>query len=114
MENKRKPFGLPQKKNEYEDYKKRNVRIYTTTNGTALGKVDKITDEFLHLKPSMVNEGSYDNCGQLISRARIEKNIPTKVNIYSVQVIEPVSEGYLEGLANSINLDSAFKKIILS
>ena len=104
-------FGLPEKKeNEYEIYRGHPVRIHSTNN-SCLGIVSELYEGHLDLKPSMIHEGLVNPDGTNKSFARLEKNIPQRVNFHNINCVEPLSEGYLEKLIDSINSSrSNYKK----
>ena len=101
MENK--PFGFEKKKeNEFEIYRKRNARV-CTANNSRLGRVKDFKDGFLYLLPVLVQESTYDNEGKEKSFMRIETEIPTKIKLINIEIIEPISEGHMEKLVKNFN-----------
>jgi hypothetical protein len=101
MENQ--PYGLPEKKeSEYEIYRNHPVRIHLI-NDSCLGIVNGLYEGYLDLKPSMIHEGLINSDGTSKSFARLEKDIPQRVNFHNISHIEPLSKGYLEKLIDSIN-----------
>lgn len=102
--------------NEYQIYKDsgRPVRIYSTPNGTAIGIIDNVSSEFVYLKPSMINQGTYNFDGSLKNYSVVEKELPTKIKINAVTQIEPLEEGYMERLVQNLNFNAYPPKIIIT
>ena len=101
MENKH--FGVPRKKeSKYKIYRNHSVRILSG-NDSHLGIVSEVYNGYLNLKPSMIQEGLVNSDGTNKAFARLEKEIPKRVNFCNIDAVEPLSEGYLEKLIDSIN-----------
>ena len=60
-----------------------------------------------------MQQGIYDLDGKLIDQVVIEKDMPQKVKIASINHIQPLKEGYLEHLADNLNQIANPSKIIL-
>jgi len=99
-------LGPKQTESEFKIYKdsKRLVRIHIAPSGSAVGIIHDYSPGYVYLNPSLSGEVLYNLDGSLQNSARIETEIPHKVNIASITNIEPLSEiKYLEDLVNSIN-----------
>ena len=101
MENQ--PFGFKEKKeSEFEIYRGRNARV-CTANNSRLGKVNDFNEGFLYLLPVLVQESTYDREGKEKSFLRIETEIPTKVKLINIDIVEHISEGHMEKLVKNFN-----------
>ena len=103
LENK---IGIKPIEHEYKIYKdsKKPVRIHVTPNESVLGIIEHYSPGYIYLKPSLSSEGLYNKDGSFSNNARIETEIPHKVNIAAITHIEPLSEvKYLEDLVHSLN-----------
>jgi len=99
-------LGLKQTESEFKIYKdsKKLVRIHMTPSESVVGVINNYSPGYVYLNPSLSGEVLYNLDGSLQNSARIETEIPHKVNIASITHIEPLSEiKYLEDLVNSIN-----------
>lgn len=89
-------FGPGQKKNKYDIYEGKEVRIsYGQDGGT--GIFDKYEDGVFYLNPSLIFENEFDGQGQMKSVPKIEREIPTIVEPKQMPIkIERLNDGYLE------------------
>ena len=89
---------------EYEGKEGREVRISLTNGSTAkLGVFHSYDDSHIYLKPSLIEEGIYNQDKEYIVFVNFETETSTSIRRDLVSVMEPLSEGYLEKLVNSLN-----------
>jgi hypothetical protein len=105
-------IGPTKIKSELEVYKGTPVRI-TTAHGSALGIVDKISSEYLSLRPSWVNHGLYSSDNKLIDDYKFQDKLPKKIKLAGIVEVEPLEEGYIEKLVKNVNENSHPSRIIL-
>ena len=108
-------FGPKPREDEYQIYKdsKRPVRIHIMPNDTAIGIIEDYSSEFVHLRPSMINHGTYEKDGKSINNVVIEQELPHKIKTINITHIEPLQKEYMEILAQNLNSNSHPPKIIL-
>ena len=97
-------FGYTKSENDYKVYKDsgRPVRVEINAN-SHIGYVFNIGQDFLELKPSLIYENFPSSNGDLKFNAKIENQLPKKINYNVIQLVEPLSEGYLERLVEEVN-----------
>ena len=96
-------FGLSKKPvNDYEIYLGKLVRIHFS-NGAYIGVVNNVKNDFIDLKPSMIQEGIVSSKGKTRRFVRLERETPLRINTYNIEAVEPLKKGYLEKLIESIN-----------
>ena len=96
-------FRMQRRVDEDIIYQGKPVRI-RFPNNSYLGVIDEIHKTYFLLKPSIISEGLVNINGTDKPFARVEKEIPLKINRSSaIESIEPLSQGYLNNLVESIN-----------
>lgn len=110
-------FGPKPSEHEFKIYKdsRRPVRLHISPSGSAMGIIHDYSPGYVYLNPSLSNEGLYNFDGSLQNNAKIETELPHKINIASITNIEPLSEiKYLKDLADSLNsIGKPSSKIII-
>lgn len=102
-------IGLNKAQNELDIYLGKPLRI-VSQGKTAMGILEKISSEYLSLRPSLINEGLYDNNDKLVDNFILQKDLPQKVRVQSILNIEPLSEGYFEKLVKNLKEVSKINK----
>lgn len=98
---------------EYKGKIGRGVRVSLANGNTGrIGVFHSYDDFHIYLKPCLVEEGLYNQNKEAISFARIETKTSVSIRRDLIGIIEPLSEGYLEKLAGSLNQEK--NNIILS
>lgn len=100
---------------EYAHLKGRCIRVYHHDR-ISIGILDdiaKINDATkLILKPSIISEELYDKDGNRINFDKIERDLPVMIQALGVSKVEPLGEGYLEKLVESVNGIHNYKEFI--
>lgn len=97
-------FGFEKNPSEYQVYRDsgRPVRV-ETLRSIHEGFVSNIGPEYLELNPSIVYENLPSVNGGMIYSARIETQIHKMVSYGTIQTINPLSDGSLEKIVESVN-----------
>ena len=93
-----------QKENDYQIYKDsgRPVRI-GVNNDSHIGWIFNAREDFLELLPSVIHENFPLENNTMKYSARMENDLPKKINYNIIQNVDPLSKDYPERLIKSIN-----------
>ncbi|MFW6283180.1 MAG: hypothetical protein ACOC1P_03975 [Minisyncoccales bacterium] len=91
---------------EYKYNKNKEVRVILNNNTERIGIFERYDNINIYLRPCLVSEPLVDKKGETIRKARIENERPVSIRRDLVGIIDPLSEGYIESFANSLNSSS--------